>query len=246
LLPEDLALSVAIRAHYVEQDAVLVFVETLADIRLQSLELGIGEFSLQDGVLYPVEILAADLENTVDPFLSNVIDHDDVHDSPSGHERFVLLVPQDVLLELVELQAYEFPVRDIAFQLAVLDSCGELFLKFLDKDAGAVVGHIDAACLLSKMLCPDHMLVEEREDGTVDDKGLEDVGDVQVQGEPALVGRVHIPDARVQVCLVDLAEDNGVEAGVAKAEESIQTVLWRAAVRLSNPNSSEEMMASKD
>jgi len=105
LLPEDLALSVAISAHYVEQDAVLVFVEALADIRLQSLELGICEFAFQDGVLYPIEILAADFENTADPFLANIVDHDDVHDSPSRHERFVLLVPQDVLFDLVELKA---------------------------------------------------------------------------------------------------------------------------------------------
>jgi hypothetical protein len=135
LLPEDLALGVAISAHYVEQDAVLVFVEALADIRFQSLELGIREFAFQDRVLYPIEILAADFENTTDPFLANIIDHDDVHGSPPSHERFILLVPQDVFLNLVEFKANQFSIGDVAFHLSMLDRGRKFVFKFLDEDA---------------------------------------------------------------------------------------------------------------
>src|SRR5215212_2452981 len=126
---------------------------------------------------------------------------------PPGYVGLVDLVAQEVLLQLVEVEADEPSVGDGAAEPRVLNGLLEARLVGFKEGLAPFLREEDAFAFVAtaEVLRLQGAAVYQGEDNAVHDNGLEDLGHVQVQGVAAAIGGVEEAYAWVEVGTVDLA-----------------------------------------
>src|SRR5690606_29302996 len=149
--------------------------------------------------------------------------------SPAGDERRVGLVTDHMFLDLVQFQADQVPIRDIALQPPVIKGGGQFSLHLLHKDFSRRFLQNQPLHLLVKVIGSNLFSAQNGKDVPVHDYRLEDVRYVKIEGEAAKIGRVQKTDPGIQMRLVDLGQGNRVQKGIAQADQQIEPILGRSA-----------------
>src|SRR5690606_39313534 len=96
----------------------------------------------------------------------------------------------------------DLPVRNPSAQRAVMEGRLQALLPGVQKQLAPLFFEIKAAHGLVEILGPQLLTLDKGDDGAVHEDGLENLRDVQVEGETPEVSGVEEPDAGIQMGLV--------------------------------------------
>jgi hypothetical protein len=114
---------------------VCVLLNHLTEAMKEFFELDFGKLAFEDGVLDPVEVLAAELKGFGDTSFTYIIHQDHIHRSPPRSEGFVRFGAEEVLDELVGFQADKVAIRDGATEGGMPQGLAQALLPELEQGA---------------------------------------------------------------------------------------------------------------
>ncbi len=148
-----------------------------------------------------------------------------------------------MLFDLVEIQADQTTIRNLALQLGMIDGRAESLLPLFDEYLSARFGEENPAARFREVLLLNLSLVDQGEDQPINKDRLKDLGHVQVQGEPPEVSRMQEADAGIQMGAIYLAQGGDIHHRVTEANHGIEAVLRRPA---SPPGKGELLLPQDD
>ena len=77
----------------------------------------------------------------------------------------------------------------------------------------------------NKVLLANHLLANQRKNNPVYQDRLKNFSNIQVQTEPPEIGRMKIPDPRVQMGFIDFTQYRRINNRIAKTDQRIHFIL---------------------